>query len=613
MSIWQGIRSSGRVWLVATLASCLGVGCLVGSLVGLYNAIQRDYVQPSTVVVLLYSVKSQVNTLVVGALGVAIVAALLAVACYGLLKVLRCPPGRVDIGAGVWMLVVFACLVVGYALNKTRWYPHFRSLEGFLSNVLVAGIFFLLGLACWYWLLKKRQAFEGLLRWFGRVMNLRVVGVLGLYWLLLNVGFYAVNAQAAPQVQAAPQNRMRVVILGVDGATWTVMRPLLQAGKLPHIKQLMDAGAHGAFQSMEPTLSPVIWTTIATGKPMSEHGITHFVTDQWDQSGKLLTSNLRRVKALWNILSEHKRSVGVVGWFVTWPAERVNGFMVSSYAGIGRAWKGRLRHDIPQQTYPEDLMQDIEPFMEEAEEHLNRRFHDIFDRLDMSRLNETQRRVVEDTRDVLLADMLNANVGLHLYEAQHPDFFALYLGGTDVAGHRFWKYLYPKALAFNVSPEQVAMLGDVLVNYYLYIDQVVGRVMAAVDPNTLIMLISDHGMEAYIPRDGNDDRTSGQHGDAPPGVIILSGQGVRQGPLRVPASVYDVAPTVLYAMGLPLAQDMTGRPMLGAFTDGFLQQHPLAYIRSYETGSQAPGKGVARESDVDELLKKRLKSLGYIN
>jgi predicted AlkP superfamily phosphohydrolase/phosphomutase len=603
-----------RTWLRTTLVLGLVLACLWGSLQGGYTLVQNGYVSPPTLTVIFYTVKSQLNAALSSALLLALLSSCAFTVCYLLLILCRFSSRRADVGAVAWMITLLLCLAAGYQVNKTAWFPPFWSLGGMIGNALVFTLFLFLGMVAWKGLQRVRDRLEEVVERSEQLVSRRLIVGIALYWVIVNVAFYAINASTSAQATTTQGTRaQKVALFALDGATWKVMNPLLDQGRLPNIRRLMESGTYGFLTTIAPTLSPIIWTTVATGKPMSAHGIDGFVVQgtKADQE-KLMTSNMRRVKALWNILSEHNRSVGVVGWFVTWPAEPVNGFVVSPYAGIGRTHKGRIHKDIPQQTYPEDLFHEVEPLLEEEEGHLEAQFRRIFPRLAMDSLSETQQNVVEDTREVLLADMLNARVGLHLLQQRTPEFFALYLGGTDVVGHRFWKYMDPHALPYKVTAEHVAMFSDAVTNYYLFADEVVGRLLAVCDENTLIIVISDHGMEPFIPHHGNDDWYSGAHDDAPPGIIIMSGKGARRGPLPVPASVLDIAPTILYALDLPLAEDMIGLPVLGAFDRALIRDHSPVYIRSYENGKQWTNGGSARESSVDDVLKERLRSLGYL-
>jgi predicted AlkP superfamily pyrophosphatase or phosphodiesterase len=146
-------------------------------------------------------------------------------------------------------------------------------------------------------------------------------------WLLLTA-LLALVASGCSRDAA----RGRVIVLGLDGVDPDVVELLISEGQLPNFAKLREAGAHARLLSSEPLLSPILWTTIATGKTPDQHGITNFVAVN-EKTGQQLpvTSQMRRVKALWNVVSDLGRKVAVVGWWATWPAETVNGTIVSDH------------------------------------------------------------------------------------------------------------------------------------------------------------------------------------------------------------------------------------------------------------------------------------------
>ena len=139
-------------------------------------------------------------------------------------------------------------------------------------------------------------------------------------WFLLAVAFLLL-----PSCSSKPTPG-RVVVLGFDGMDPQAVDLLMSEGKLPNFATLRQQGAYGRLISSEPLLSPIVWTTIATGKTPEEHQIGHFVAVN-EQTGEQLpvTSQMRKAKAIWNILSDAGRTVDVVGYWATWPAETVNG------------------------------------------------------------------------------------------------------------------------------------------------------------------------------------------------------------------------------------------------------------------------------------------------
>ena len=136
----------------------------------------------------------------------------------------------------------------------------------------------------------------------------------------------------------------RWMVIGWDAAEWRLLLPLMEAGELPNFERLLRSGTHGNLGSFLPSISPAIWTTVATGVPPSEHGIRHFYNqrprlERWwsrlknfGQLDRHLFSNAdRRAPAIWNQLSDRGRRVMTVGYHNTFPVEEISGLMVSNY------------------------------------------------------------------------------------------------------------------------------------------------------------------------------------------------------------------------------------------------------------------------------------------
>src|SRR5262249_19469394 len=163
------------------------------------------------------------------------------------------------------------------------------------------------------------------------------------------------------------RGRDRVIVLGLDGLDPQAVDLLAREGKPPHFARLKKDGASGTLASGGSLLiSPVLWTTIATGKPPELHGINHFVAVNPKTGAALpVTSRMRQVRSIWEIASEAGRQVAVVGWWATWPAETLHGSVVSDHTcyhflfGKG-AEPGR---DDAAVTSPPALMQEIAPLV----------------------------------------------------------------------------------------------------------------------------------------------------------------------------------------------------------------------------------------------------------
>jgi len=122
----------------------------------------------------------------------------------------------------------------------------------------------------------------------------------------------------------------KVLLVGWDAADWKVIRPLMDAGKMPNVQRLVANGATGQIATLHPPLSPMLWTSIATGKRPFKHGIHGFTEPAPDGIGVRPVTNLsRKSKALWNILNQNDLRSVVIGWWPSHPAEPINGVMVS--------------------------------------------------------------------------------------------------------------------------------------------------------------------------------------------------------------------------------------------------------------------------------------------
>ncbi|MGH7339010.1 MAG: alkaline phosphatase family protein, partial [Candidatus Rokuibacteriota bacterium] len=210
----------------------------------------------------------------------------------------------------------------------------------------------------------------------------------------------------------------RVLLVGVDAATWDVIRPLMAAGRLPTFTGLVRQGWSATLESMDPTISPAIWTTIATGHRPITHGINGFLARGPDGQSIPVTSNVRLREALWTIASRYDRRVNVVGWYVTWPAEVVNGVMVSDRfvdAERGKLVGGAesLSPEHPG-VYPAALGAELEKLFVRAD-----RFIDPYER-DFHRLFKAY--PVDATR---------TGIAEHLMRERPADLTLVYLWGID--------------------------------------------------------------------------------------------------------------------------------------------------------------------------------------
>ncbi|RMF70771.1 MAG: hypothetical protein D6744_18925, partial [Planctomycetota bacterium] len=413
-----------------------------------------------------------------------------------------------------------------------------------------------------------------------------------------------------------------ILMIGVDGLEWDLVVELLAAGRMPNLAALIERGAYGYLETFEPTFSPIIWTTIATGRSKEEHGIVDFVQTEADGTQHLLTNSDRKVKALWNIASDYGRRVCTVGWWVTYPVEPVNGVMIAQTNTLDdsrKMWKGELVRGKPGQVYPPQRQNEVMDLLDDVESHMNQLTRSIFGRFPHP-FTQRDRVIWKRTRWSLRADATYHRIALELVKERPPfDLMMFYVGGTDVVGHRFWDFMKPELYEHKPSPEQIENLGDVVPDYYEYTDKVIGDLVSGMPPETTVIVLSDHGMKPYH-EEGR--RFSAHHYDAPPGVLIAAGPYIRRQSEQSPKTltvddlptlggVMDITPTVLAMMRIPLGRDMHGRVLSDLFTPEFDVARQPPPVATHDTDEFRNSRPQAPREDESERLD-QLRSLGYV-
>jgi predicted AlkP superfamily phosphohydrolase/phosphomutase/Tfp pilus assembly protein PilF len=405
----------------------------------------------------------------------------------------------------------------------------------------------------------------------------------------------------------------RIMVLALDGMDPQTIDTMMAEGKLPNFARLRQEGAYGRLQSSPPLLSPVIWTTVATGKTPDQHGIGHFVAVSPDGESLPVTSRMRKVKAIWNVLSEKGRKVAAVGWWATWPAENVKGAIVSDHTCYHFLFpQGHEAKTDPQGvTHPPELFAKVQPlvrrpadvtleeakaFLDVTPEEFNRPFS--FDD-DVSHFKWA----------LATADSYR-RIGLKLWNEDDPDLLLTYIEATDSVSHLFGHLFRAQGLSGELA-EQQRKFGHAVEAMYVHADRILGEYMAAMDGDTTLIVLSDHGFELGALQDDptktRDMRRVSERFHREQGILYLYGRAVKAGGRIDQARLVDVVPTILALSGLPRASDMPGRALAEVLT----RPIPGPQVASYETGAAAAGAGAA-DANVDPQIMERLKSLGYV-
>lgn len=463
-----------------------------------------------------------------------------------------------------------------------------------------------------------------------------------LLFAALGVAVALTTSCGSPNREVPLDARAPLLFFAIDGLEWSVMQPLLAQGRLPVMAELMSRGTYGYLESMDPTYSAVIWTSIATGKTLEKHGIEHFVYTE-RRAGRdethYYTSGHRNTKAFWNILSDYGLTVNNLGWWMTYPAEEINGVMVSQtnttsvlHNNKRALWKGALFAGIDGQVHPPERQNDIMDMLDEVSHDLDRITLEIFGERPHP-TTEFSQLMWDQTQWAFRADAVYIRAARDLVGSGEPfDMTAVYIGGPDVSGHRFWRYAHPEDYRYPPPQEQIDNFGTLIDDYYVYVDGVIGDIAAAAPPGTAVMIASDHGMHTINPQrefsiDLTADRlNSGNHLDAPPGVLIATGPAFRasgDSPESIRAidleslpsvgGVLDVLPTLLAVKAIPIGRDFDGSVLTGMITPEWLARFPVEAIDSHDDRAFEKNRRARMRKAVDQTERlEQLRSLGYI-
>ncbi|MBI3448045.1 MAG: alkaline phosphatase family protein [Acidobacteria bacterium] len=437
------------------------------------------------------------------------------------------------------------------------------------------------------------------------------------------------GAPAVPESSGAPPDLARtlahpIVLIGLDGADWQIAGPLIDAGKLPNLARLRRDGLSGSMRSAPPLLSPLLWTTAATGKSPEKHGIVDFlVPDEATGEKAPISSKYRRVKALWNIFSERGLSSAFVAWWATWPAEPIRGAIVSdrvayslfdvrdvgrgdaalvSPAALGPAVRARVVRPADVTDAEIERLAAVGPEEIRAARAAAARGGD----------DASRDRLVHLLRIVAAARTYHA-VALDILRLGQPDLFSIYYQGIDEVSHRFEHCSDPPLPACGAA--DAARYARTVGAYYEVQDAMLGEILAAVDPASYVLVISDHGFRngGDRPKDDTPDiagKPAKWH--RPYGIAALAGPGISEGSLES-VTLMDIAPTVLALAGLPAAADMPGHALVSL--PGAAKAAP---IPSYGPLDRAPAVAAAapagdqEDAEGREAMLENLRSLGYI-
>jgi hypothetical protein len=400
------------------------------------------------------------------------------------------------------------------------------------------------------------------------------------------------------QMSSAPP---RVHLILVDGSDLGFIRQRVAAGQLPNFGKLLDWGALMDVATLKPTQAEPIWTSAATGKYPPKTGIrsnavyrpvvggdstdpdpvdllpdycfAYALVDQGFVREERLSSGSRAARTLWDILTDYRLASGIVDWPLTYPAHADRGYVVSDE--FDEAATSPLRTADAQAADPTTAVD------------LSREAFDDWQLRPLSDVIPGMTDADPEPTGVARArwDHAYSDVARELAIQFAPRLTAVRYEGIDWFGHTSLRDAQPELFGElrRTDPQR-----SVLDRYYVYLDSEIGRTMAELTPGDLLLVMSGFGMEpTTLPKRllarllGQPDRP-GSHENAPDGYLIAYGTNVAHG--QYPrGAIVDLAPTVLYYMGLDVGRDMDGFARTDLFSRNFTVEHPVTYVPTHET------------------------------
>jgi predicted AlkP superfamily phosphohydrolase/phosphomutase/tetratricopeptide (TPR) repeat protein len=402
----------------------------------------------------------------------------------------------------------------------------------------------------------------------------------------------------------------KVLLIGWDAADWKIINPLLDQGLMPTLDDFINHGVMGNLATLRPILSPMLWNSIATGKRANKHGIHGFMEPDTQNGGiRPVSSTSRKVKAIWNILTQRGYRTHVLGWFAGHPAEPVNGVSISDLYPYATAPKDQPWPLPPGAVHPESL-------------------RDTFAELRMHPADVTEAAIlpwipraaeIDQEKDkglMSFSKILSENCSIHnaatwILKNEPWDFMAVYYNGIDHFCHGFMHYHPPRME--GIPEDRYEIYKEVVNGAYRFHDMMLETLLELAGPDATVLLVSDHGFHSdHLRPRGIPAEPAGpaiQH--RPFGIICMKGPHVQQDERIYGATLLDVTPTILTLFGLPVGADMDGRVLVQAFEEA----PEVARIPSWEQEAGECGMHPAdlrMDPAAAQAVLQQFVALGYI-
>lgn len=405
--------------------------------------------------------------------------------------------------------------------------------------------------------------------------------------------------------------KKKVLLIGWDAADWKIIGPLIAKGQMPALKKLIDKGVYGNMSTMNPPFSPMLWSTVATGKTPDKHGVLGFIEIVPNMKGiRPVTVNSRKSKAIWNILHNQGYKSNIVGWWPSFPAEPINGVIVSDrYQKVKKDPKEKT--PLVQNTiHPKSFVKELR--------NLRMFPYEVTDAHILPFIPNA--KLIDQEKDKGLnpfAKILAENVSVHnaatnVMRTTEWDFMAVYYDMIDHFCHAYMKFHPPKLE--TVPDNFFTIYKDVVKGAYRFQDMMLERMMDLAGEDTNIIIMSDHGFESghrrILKMPKYPSAPALEHRQF--GMFVAAGPNIKKNEKVFGLGLIDIAPTILHLFDLPIGKDMDGKVAL----DIFKEIKEPKYIESWEDVKGDFGQH-ENINEVDQLsdqeTMEQLIELGYID
>ena len=402
----------------------------------------------------------------------------------------------------------------------------------------------------------------------------------------------------------------KVLLIGWDAADWKVINPLLDQGLMPTLDNFINHGVMGNLATLHPILSPMLWNSIATAKRPEKHGILGFMEPDTQTGGvRPVSSTSRKVKAIWNILTQRGYKTHVLGWFAGHPAEPINGISVSDLYPHAVAPPDQEWPLPPGAVHPESLRKLMGELRMHPAEVSEAAILPWIPRA--AEINQEKDKRLNSFAKILSENCSIHNAATWILQNEPWDFLAVYYNGIDHFCHGFMHFHPPR---MNGIPEdQFEIYKDVVNGAYRFHDMMLETLIELAGPDATVVIVSDHGFHSdHLRPRGIPAEPAGpaiQHRQF--GIVCMKGEHIKQDERIYGATLLDVTPTLLTLFGLPVGEDMDGRVLVQAFEE----PPQIGRIPSWENEAGECGMHRAdlrMDPAAAQAVLQRFVALGYI-